>query len=86
MLYTDERWRSYLSEKRLDEQAPFLFFYSGNEVEDNGDVTDEMVARIKDMGYPEDRYAYHRAEIGGHDVYFWRSIFSEFLNAVVYQR
>jgi len=86
MLYTDERWRSYLSEKHLDEQAPFLYFYCGNEVEDNGDVTDEMVARIKDMGYPEDRYAYHRAEIGGHDVYFWRSIFSEFLSAVVYQR
>ena len=86
MLYTDESWRSYLSEKSFDEQAPFLYFYSGNEVEDNGDVTDEMVARIKEMGYPEDRFAYRREEIGGHEPFFWRSVFSEFLNAMVYQR
>lgn len=85
MLYTDECWRSYLSEKSFDGRSPFLYFYSGNETEDNGDVTDEMVARIKEMGYPEDRYVYHRAEIGGHEPSFWRSIFSEFLNAMVYQ-
>ena len=85
MLYTDESWRSYLGEKSFDEQAPFLYFYCGNETEDNGDVTDEMVARIKDMGYPEDRYAYRREEIGGHEPSFWRSVFSEFLNAMVYQ-
>lgn len=85
MLYTDESWRLYLSEKSLDEQSPFLYFYSGNEAEDNGDVTDDMVARIKEMGYPEDRFTYHREEIGGHEVCFWRSIFSEFLNAMVYQ-
>ena len=53
--------------------------------EDNGDTADEMVARIKDIGYPEDRFTYHRAEIGGHEVSFWRSIFSEFLDAMVYQ-
>ena len=86
MLYSDESWRSYLSEKSLDDQSPFLYFYSGNEEVDNGDVTDEMVARIKEMGYPEDRFAYHRAEIGGHEVSFWCSIFSEFLEAMVYQR
>lgn len=85
MLYTDERWRSYLGEKSFDGKSPFLYFYSGNEVEDNGDVTDEMVARIKEMGYPETRFVYHREEIGGHEPSFWRGIFSEFLNAMVYQ-
>ena len=85
MLYTDEVWRSYLSEKRFDERSPFLYFYSGNEEVDNGDVTDEMVARIREMGYPEDRFAYRREEIGGHEPSFWRGILSEFLNAMVYQ-
>lgn len=85
MLYTDESWRSYLSKKSFDKQAPFLYFYCGNEEADNGGVTDEMVARIKEMGYPEDRFAYRREEIGGHETSFWRGIFSEFLNAMVYQ-
>ena len=86
MLYKDDVWRSYLGRKSLDDHSPFLYFYSGNGEADNGDVTDEMVARIKDMGYPENRFVYHRDAIGGHDVYFWRSNFSEFLNAMVYQR
>lgn len=85
MLYTDNTWRSYLSGKSFDKQSPFLYFYSGNEVEDNGDVTDEMVARIKEMGYPEDRFTYHRDEVGGHSSIIWRSIFSEFLNAMVFE-
>lgn len=86
MLYSDEVWRAYLGKKSLDDHSPFLYFYSGNEKEDNGDVTDEMVARIKDMGYPAKRFAYHRDAIGGHESYFWRSNFSKFLNAMVYQR
>ena len=44
-----------------------------------------MVARIKEMGYPEKRFTYHREKIGGHKAYFWRSVFSEFLEAMVYQ-
>ena len=86
MLYSDEVWRSYLGQKDFNDQTPFLYFYSGNGEQDNGDVTDEMVERITDMGYPEDRFVYHREEIGGHEVPFWRSIFSEFLSAMVYQR
>lgn len=85
MLYNDDVWRKYLGKKSFDEKSPFLYFYCGNGEEDNGDTADEMVARIKDMGYPEDRFTYHRAEIGGHEVSFWRSIFSEFLDAMVYQ-
>ena len=86
MLYTDESWRSYLGEKSFDQHSPFLYFYSGNEVEDNGDVTDEMAARLKEMGYPQSRFTYHRDEVGGHDTIIWRGVFSEFLNAMVYQQ
>ncbi len=86
MLYKDDVWRSYLGQKSFDAQSPFLYFYCGNEVEDNGDVTDEMVSRIREMGYPGNRFVYHREAIGGHETYFWRVNFSEFLNAMVYQR
>lgn len=85
LLYQDDVWRSYLGQKSFDAHSPFLYFYCGNEVEDNGDVTDEMVARIKGMGYPENRFVYHRDAIGGHEAYFWRVNFSEFLNAMVFQ-
>lgn len=85
MLYTDDVWRSYLSEKSFDGKPPFLYFYSGNEEEDNGDVTDDMVARLKETGFPEDRFAYHRDKIGGHAVPMWRSCFSEFLEAMVFR-
>ena len=86
VLYKDGVWRSDLGKKNREEHSPCLYFQSGNGDVDNGDVTDEMVDRIKKMGYPEKRFIYHRDEIGGHDVYFWRSNFSEFLNAMVYQR
>lgn len=86
LLYKDDVWRSYLGQKSFDAQSPFLYFYCGNEVEDNGDVTDEMVSRIREMGYPGNRFVYHREAIGGHETYFWRVNFSEFLNAMVYQR
>ena len=67
-------------------ENPVLFDYEVRvKAEKNGDVTDEMVARIKEMGYPEDRFAYRREEIGGHETSFWRGIFSEYLNAMVYQ-
>ena len=84
-IYNDDVWRAYLSQKTFAENASFLYFYSGNEVDDTGKETTEMVERLKVMGYPADRYVYHYTENGGHIVAYWRAIFSEFLEAMVFQ-
>lgn len=83
-VYGDEEWKNYLSQKTLDESAPFIYFYTGNEEEDTGAETKQMVERLKDMGYPESRFALHYNENGGHAVPYWRSIFAEYLEASFY--
>ena len=83
--YDDDTWKSYLKEKNFDEQMPFLYFYSGNDEADTGKETREMVERLADMHYPESRFVYHRTEPGGHEVSFWRGVFSEFLEAMAFR-
>lgn len=83
-VYGDAEWRSYLEKKTFDENSPFIYFYTGNAGEDTGAETKEMVSRLKDMGYPENRFALHYNENGGHAVPYWRNIFPEFLEAMFY--
>ena len=85
-IYRDDVWREYLGAKSFDESASFLYFYSGNPVDDTGKETKEMVERIGDLGYPDDRYVFHYTDNGGHVVAYWRGIFSEFLEAMAFQK
>lgn len=81
----DEMWRKYLGEKSFDDDAPFLYFYTGPEGGDTDPYVTDMVDRLTDLGYPTDKMALHYNENGGHIVWFWRSIFSEFLEAMVFR-
>lgn len=81
----DEMWRKYLSEKSFDENVPFLYFYTGPEGGDTDPYVTDMVNRLKDLGYPPDKLALHYNENGGHIVWFWRSVFSEFLEAMMFR-
>ena len=81
--YDDNAWRSFLSDKKLDETAPFICIYTGGK-NDTGKEAREMYERLKDMGYPQEKLAFHYNENGGHSVPFWRAIFSEFLEAAMF--
>ena len=84
-VFADEQWNDYLSKKAFDKKSPFLYFYTGNDEDDTGKETKEMVERLKKMNYPDDKYVLHYNENGGHAVPYWRNIFPEFLNAMVFQ-
>ena len=84
-VFADEQWNKYLSQKTFDKNLPFLYFYTGNETEDTGKETKEMVERLKKMNYPEGKYVLHYNENGGHAVPYWRNIFPEFLNAMIFR-
>ena len=85
--YDDDTWRAYLNEKNFDAGSPMLYFFAGPE--ENGDTgifVLEMVDRLRDMGYPEDRIVLHFSEEGLHDSTIWRNVYSEFLTAMVYRQ
>lgn len=82
-IFDDASWRSYLSEMKFDETAPFLYFYTGPDFPVDCDpYVSEMYSRLKDMGYPEDKLALHYDKDGAHEALIWRGIFSEFLEAL----
>ena len=83
--YDDDAWRKYLGEKSIGEDSPFVYIYTGGK-NDTGKEATEMYERLKDMGYPQDKLAFHYNENGGHSVPFWRTVFSEFLTAMMFGR
>ena len=95
--YDDATWRAYLEQKTFDKNSPFLYFYMGGketavppgvetDMDWTVDWTTQMVERLKDMGYPEEKMAYHFYDEGTHNSVMWRNVFPEFLEAFVYQR
>lgn len=81
----DEMWRKYLGEKNFDGDLPVLYFYTGPQGGDTDPFVTDMVNRLKDLGYPSDKLILHFNDNGGHRVWFWRSVFSEFLEAMVFR-
>lgn len=81
----DEMWKKYLGEKTFDDDSPVLYFYTGPSGSDTDPYVTEMVNRLVDLGYPADKLVLHYNENGGHHVWFWRSVFSEFLEAMVFR-
>ena len=84
-VFADDQWNDYLSKKTFDKNLPFLYFYTGNEEDDTGKETKEMVERIKKINYPVDKYVLHYNENGGHAFPYWKAVLSEFLEAMVLQ-
>lgn len=81
----DEMWRKYLGEKSFDDNSPVLYFYTGPQGGDTDPYVTDMVNRLKKLGYPADKLILHYNENGSHNVRFWRSVFSEFLEAMVFR-
>ena len=85
-MYDDDTWADYLGEKSFGEDSPFIYIYSGGENDVNrDDVVTKMVERIKNVGYPEEKLAFHYNEEGIHDSTVWRNIYSEFLEATAFR-
>lgn len=85
--YDDATWNAYLEQKSVDDNAPFIYLYTGpggRGKDTDPDVTN-MYHRLIKLGYPAEKLALHYNEEGLHDARFWRGVFSEFLEAMVYQ-
>ena len=83
--YSDDTWKKYLSEKDFGKNTPFIYLYTGPSGGDTDPYVTDMYNRMIDMGYPADKAALHFNDFGGHHVNYWRSYFSEFLSAMVFQ-
>ena len=83
--YNDDVWRKYLSGKDFGKSTPFVYLYTGPSGGDTDPHVTDMYNRLIDMGYPADKTALSYNEFGGHHVNYWRSYFSEFLSAMVFQ-
>lgn len=84
--FDDATWDKYAKGKKFDDNAAFLFLYTGPEQYDTDPHVTNMYNRLKGLGYPEDKLALHFNEEGLHDGTVWRCMFSEFLTAMVYHR
>lgn len=84
--FDDTTWEKYLKKKSFDENSPFLYFYTGAARADTDPYVTNMYNRLKKLGYPKEKLALHFNEKGEHSAVLWRSVFSEFLNAMVFQR
>ena len=86
-VFTEAQWEEYLSQKAMDDSAPFLYIYTGgaNDTDRNGEVAG-VVALLKKLGWPEDKLAFHYYDEGTHSSLLWRYVFSEFLTGMFYRR
>jgi len=83
--FDDTQWKEYLEEKDFNSDSSFIYLYTGPAgMDTDPDVTD-MYNRLKNMGYPEDKLVLHFNENGDHSGICWRSVFSEYLAAMVFQ-
>ena len=79
-------WNKYLKNKSFDENSPLLYFYSGGKKIDTDPHVTNMYKRLNKMGYPKDKLVLHKNEKGVHAASYWKSVFSEFLSAMVLRR
>lgn len=85
--YDDAVWNKYLGKKTFGKKSPFVYIYTGSYTRDDvGPYPKEMIERLRKMGYPKNKLAYHYNEKGNHSAVMWRAMFSEFLCAMVYQK
>ena len=84
--YDSVTWEKYISQKKFGKDSPFLYFYTGNKKNDVEPHVSNMYKRLKKLGYPKDKLAFHYDEKGAHDTISWRGVFSEFLTGMVFNR
>ena len=84
--FEGSEWTEYLSRKSFSDNSPLLYFYTGPTGADTDPDVTNMYKRLKEMGYPEEKLVLHFNENGTHSHIFWRSVFSEFLTAMIFQR
>ena len=78
-------WNKYLDEKTFDESSPFIYFYSGDE-KDNEWSAKGMISILQKRNYPEDKMVYNKYPGGKHTIAYWRNVFPEYLEAAFDKR
>lgn len=85
-VYDESTWEVYLNQKDFSQNVPFVYMYAGDDIKDNGICAKLMIKLLEKLDYPEDRKVLDLYEKGDHRVYYWRYIFSEFLEAMYTQK
>ena len=83
LLYSDETWVKYLSEKDFSANAPMIYLYCGN----GNDQLEQalctgaktMPDNLKKIGYPADRIVTKIYDDGIHNEMYWRAVFPDYL-------
>ena len=78
-IFSFDTWKEFFKDIKFDENSPFVYFYAGNQLNDNGLGTEQMAAYLKANGYPEDKMFKNIFDKGAHSVPYWRVMFPEFL-------
>ena len=86
MLYNESQWEEYLSKKTFGADSPLLYLYTGPAGSDTDPDVTNMYNRLKEMGYPQGKLILHYNENGAHSHIYWRSVFSEYLEAMFFQK
>lgn len=84
-MFADKEWTAFLKDKMKMKNAPFLYFYAGSYMGDNGDVSTPIYNKLIEDGYAKDKLVFSKYEPGEHLIEYWRNIFPEFLEAVFTQ-
>lgn len=85
-MFADKEWTAFLKDKMKMKNAPFLYFYAGSYMGDNGDVSQSMYNKLIEDGFAKDKLVFSKYEPGEHLIEYWRNIFPEFLEAVFMQK
>lgn len=84
VLYSDETWDQYLSEKDFSENAPLIYLYCGNSSADELEQqlytgTKSMPDNLAKVNYPEDKVVLKLYDKGVHNEMYWRAVFPDYL-------
>ena len=85
-MYDEAVWESYLKQKDFGKNTPFVYFYAGEDIDDNGLFTKKMMELLNKLHYPADKKVMDIYDKGVHRVCYWRYIFPEFLEAMHTQK
>lgn len=84
LLYSDETWVKYLSEKDFSKNAPLIYLYCGNGKSDQLEQqlytgTKSMPDNLAKINYPSDKVILKLCDDGIHNEMYWRAIFPDYL-------
>lgn len=85
LLYSDDTWVDYLSQKDFSAGYPIIYLYCGDNSADDlekslCDCTKTMSDNLKKIDYPEDKLTIKIYDNAAHKEMYWRAVFPDYLH------